>query len=154
MNPHGGAAAQAEGGDPISGTVALGDEVDASAVSKSDILFIMARKSQGGGRAGGLVAVKKMGNLDAKSFPARFELSAGDAMMMGTPFAGPFIVYARLDKDGDPMTKTDEDLYATVPEPVENGTSDLKLNLEHGAPKTAPKPPAKSGAPASKPSGH
>ena len=144
--PPGASQPAAEGGAPISGTVGLADGLGPDAIQKSDVLYIMARASQGGGLAGPLVAVKKLSGLTAEGFPARFEVSQGNTMMQGVPFKGPFIVYARLDRDGDPMTKTADDLYATIPEPVDNGTTDLKLTLKKGEPKTAPAAPG-GGAP-------
>lgn len=158
-DPHAGLSIPT-GGAPVTGVLELGSEVAKGSVKAEDTLFIMARQSQGGGRAGGLVAVKRMSGLTAASFPARFELGQGDVMVQGTAFRGPFIVYARLDRDGDPMTRTDEDLYATVADPVDNGAQDLKLVLKPGEPKTLPAPPAPaqpaapSSKPSSRPSGH
>lgn len=132
-----------DAGKPFSGTIEVEEGVE---IAASDVLFVMARKSQGGGMAGQLVAVKRMTGLERGSFPARFELSGTDTMVKGTPFMGPFIVYARLDRDGDPMTKTEDDLYAAITEPVANGAADLKMVLKKGAPKTVPSAPA-HGAP-------
>lgn len=144
-------------GDPLSGTIALADDVK-SDVKASDTLYIMARTHQGGGLAGRLVAVKRMSGLEPDGFPARFELSSADTMVAGVPFKGPFVIYARLDRDGDPMTKTEADLYAALSEPAANGAKDLKLVLKKGMPKTlsAPRGPAPtpSSAPASAPAGH
>ncbi|MEL6183314.1 MAG: hypothetical protein AAFU79_01725 [Myxococcota bacterium] len=141
-------------GEPLTGTVKLAEGLSADAVKATDTLYIMARQSQGGGLAGRLVAVKRMTGLEGKSFPARFEIGPKDTMMAGVPFAGPFIVYARLDRDGDPMTKTEEDLYATIVTPVNPGATDLELELKAGMPKTVDAPPpgaAPSSAPASQP---
>jgi cytochrome c-type biogenesis protein CcmH len=57
-------------------------------------LYVIARKA--GTRD--IVAVKR---VDAPSFPAAFELSAGDAMVPGSAFTGPFDLTARLSKSGD-----------------------------------------------------
>lgn len=138
------ATAPVAGGEPITGTLQLDASVDPSSIKPTDILFIMARKSTGGDQPGPLVAVKK---LDKPDFPARFEIGAGNVMMKGVPFQGPFVVYARLDRDGDPMTKKADDLYAKVEEPVPNGASNLSLVLKRGhGPASAP-----SSAPTSKP---
>lgn len=132
---------------PLSGTIALDPSLGKDAVRSEDILFIMARKSQDGGRAGQLIAVKKLTGLSFDALPAQFEIGPENTMMQGVPFEGPFVVYARLDRDGDPMTKTDEDLYASVPSAVSNGAQNLQMTLTKGSPKTAPTP-----APASQPS--
>ena len=87
----------------------------------------MARESQGGGRAGRLVAVQRHGKV---TFPKRYELSAKDAMMPGVPFTGPFVVYARLDRDGDPMTKGQGDLYGAIEKPVQSGDEEAHIVLK------------------------
>lgn len=136
-NPHGGMGAThgqpgaqaAPSGAPVSGVIKLGE---GGAVGASDVLFVMARKDSA---TGPLVAVKRIPGLSADKFPLRFELGASDVMMQGIPFAGPFHVYARLDKDGDPMTKTPADLYADASAPVDNGAKDLELALTKQAAK-------------------
>ena len=112
--------------EPVTGLIKLADGVTASAVKPTDVLFIMARESQGGGKAGRLVAVQRHGQIE---FPKRYELSSKDAMMPGIPFKGPFVIYARLDRDGDPMTKGAEDLYGAVNGEVTSGQQDVHIVL-------------------------
>ena len=125
--------------NPVSGLVKLGEGIDASVVKASDVLFIMARESQGGGKAGRLVAVQRHGQL---SFPKRYELSGKDAMVPGVPFKGPFVVYARLDRDGDPMTKGEDDLYGAVTGDVLAGADGAHIVLK----KKSDAPPPKAAA--------
>lgn len=74
----------------IAGTIALSPKLT---VGPSDVLYVMAKK----GKA--TLAVRR---VDKPSFPFTFEISAGDAMMMGGgSFEGPVDVVARLSRTGD-----------------------------------------------------
>ena len=141
------------GTTPISGLIGLASDMSPDSVKTSDVLFVMARASVDG-RPGPLVAVKRIGGLDASRFPVRFELTEGDVMMTGVPFSGPFVVYARLDRDGDAMSKTPDDLYATYEGLAQNGDQNLKLTLKKAAqrPSAAPtsQPASAPAAPASR----
>lgn len=143
-NPHGdGVPTQVGGGAPITGLIKLDEGLGPDAIRPTDVLFIMARESQGNGNFGRLVAVKRVAPVE---LPARYELTAQDVMVVGTPFTGPFIVMARLDRDGDPMTRGEDDLYAHLVDPVNPGQEGVHLTLKKGAPKTI-------GAPAHGPHG-
>ena len=128
---------------PLSGLVKLDEGLSVDDIKPTDVLFIMARQSLGG-RPGMLVAVVRYGNVE---FPKRYEISQGNVMMTDIPFSGPFRIDARLDRDGDPMTKTADDLYASFDGDVLNGQEGVHLVLKKGA----PPPPAQLQAP---PSGH
>ncbi len=80
-------------------------DVAAGAKARSGILFIMARNPAGGPP----VAAKR---VMASSFPMTVELSAADSMM-GQPFPPSFRLEARLDSDGDAMTRVPTDPSAT-----------------------------------------
>ncbi len=127
-NPHGDAFAhKTPPGAPISGLVKLDDGISQSDVKPTDVLFIMVRESQGGGKFGRLVAVQRMGQVE---FPKRYEIGASDAMVPGIPFKGPFIVMGRLDRDGDPMTRKPDDLFGLVAKEVQAGDEGLELVLK------------------------
>ena len=117
--------AAAAGGDPVRGTLTL---AAGQAPKAGDVLFVMARKVTDSG-PGPLVAVIQARDVTADSFPYAYELGPQNVMMQGVPFAGPFRVYARLDRDGDPMTKTAEDLYAEAEGAIDNGAEGLDLVL-------------------------
>ena len=68
-------------------------------VSKG-VLFIIAKRASGGGPP---VAVKK---IDNPKFPLQFELGSKD-MMMGGAWPEAVILSARIDLDGNAMTKDD-----------------------------------------------
>jgi hypothetical protein len=141
-------------GAPFTGLVKLDEGLSEADVKATDVLFVMARESQGNNLAGRLMAVKRLGPVQ---LPLRYEIGASDVMVPGLPFTGPFIVTARLDRDGDPMTRGEDDLYATFATPVTAGQEGVHLLLKKGAPKTMPAPagvqapPAAPIAPASQP---
>jgi hypothetical protein len=64
-----------------------------------------------------------------ESFPANFEIGPADAMMTGRPFSGPIRISARLDSDGDPMTRSPGDLSAEVSEALKPGARGVELIL-------------------------
>lgn len=137
-------------GKPFSGLVKLGEGVTEADLKPSDVLFIMARESQGQGLAGSLVAVQRQMNV---KFPLRYEMTAKDLMMPAVPFAGPFIVHARLDRDGDPMTRDENDLYGSFAGEVNNGDEGVHMTLvKKTKDQIELKAPAGS-APASQPAG-
>ncbi len=136
-NPHEGFD-KSPPGTPFTGLVKLAEGVTEADLKPTDVLFIMARESQGKGLAGRLVAVKRLGQ---SKYPLRYEISAKDVMVPGIPFKGPFIVMARLDRDGDPMSRGKDDLYATFTTPVMAGQEGVHLVLKKGAPKTMKAPP-------------
>ena len=43
-----------------------------------------------------------------------FELSSKQVMVAGTPFAGPMQITARVDKDGEAMTRKEGDVEGTA----------------------------------------
>ena len=55
-------------------------------------------------------------------------MSAANAMVPGTPFAGPFTITARYSQSGDAMDKSGPE--GTVSKPVAVGTSNLKIELK------------------------
>jgi cytochrome c-type biogenesis protein CcmH len=86
------------------------------------IVFVTVRES---GAAGGPpVAVKR---LPASSFPLRFAIGPGDSMM-GQPLPARARLEARVDSDGDPMTRDASDPSARLDD-VATGSSGLRLVL-------------------------
>lgn len=95
-------------------------DLDASAKQRSGIVFVIARNPAGGPP----VAVKR---VVATSFPMNVDLTSADSMM-GQTLPATFRVEARLDADGDPMTKPPTDPSAMV-ESVTPGAS-VRLALK------------------------
>jgi tetratricopeptide (TPR) repeat protein len=116
------------GGDRrIAGVV----EVDAAlkgAVAPGSIVFVTVRDSSFG--AGPPLAAKR---LPARGFPIRFEITGADSMM-GEALPESMLVEARLDPDGDPMTRSPTDPKARL-EDVKPGSTDLHLVLRPASPR-------------------
>jgi hypothetical protein len=112
-------APPAAGGAPISGRVVAGEGV---AAGGEGVLFVIAR-SAGGGPP---LAVKR---LPIGPFPLEFEIGPADVMMAGRPFAGSIALSARVDRDGDPLTRDPGDATATLPAAIEPGASGVELLL-------------------------
>jgi hypothetical protein len=113
-------AAPGPAGDPISGTIDLADGLSAPAGS---VLFIIARR----GDAGPPLAVKR---VMGASFPLEFELGPDDRMIQAMPFEGPFNVSARIDGDGNAMSRNPGDLQGALAAPVGPGDRGLDLLID------------------------
>jgi hypothetical protein len=122
--PAAAAADAVPSGDPVEGQIT----VDASLGDPgSGTIFIVVR-NQGMPNQGPPLAVKRI--ADPK-FPASFQISASDMMMPGIPFVGPFDIYARLDRDGNAMTKDPGDLVNSAPAAgVKAGSKDVQISLD------------------------
>jgi hypothetical protein len=94
----------------IAGQLKLSDKVK-DKVKAGDVIFLVARRKGEGGAPGPVVAVRK---LEAATFPMSFQLDSRDAMMAGTQVQGPLVLTARVDKDGDAMTKNPGDVTGTL----------------------------------------
>jgi tetratricopeptide (TPR) repeat protein len=112
--------ASAARGASVQGTVEL-DPSLAGSVAPGALVFVSAREA---GQSGGPpLAVKRL----PAAFPLRFELSEADAMMGGA-LPKSLRIDARVDSDGDPMTRDPADPSAHA-DPVALGTKDLRLVL-------------------------
>ncbi len=109
----------------ITGTVELraGNTPESS---KLATLYIVARAA--GVSHTPPLAVKR---VVAPTFPVSFSLSSSDVMMPDVAFEGPLDLSARLDRDGDPLTRESGEL-AGVHEnnPVQVGARDITIRLE------------------------
>lgn len=94
-------------------------------VKKGDTIFLIARRA--GGMPGPPLAVQR---LQAGDFPMAFSLSSRDAMVQGIPFEGDVSITARVDKDGDAMTRRKGDVFGQIAK-AKIGTQDLVLPLEN-----------------------
>jgi len=117
--PPPGAGASA-GAKELAGVIELPASL-ASRVAPAAIVFVTVRES---GAAGGPpVAVKRL----PASFPLRFAIGPGDSMM-GQPLPAHARVEARVDSDGDPLTRAANDPSARLDD-VAAGSSNLRLVL-------------------------
>jgi len=106
-------------GPSIRGTVVLGPGIRAPVTA---LLYIAARHK---GQGGPPIAVKRVPNA---TLPYEFTLSSADAMMAGSPFEGPVEITARLDQDGDPLSREPGDVQGVKPAAV--GDRGVKIVLD------------------------
>lgn len=74
------------------------------------MLFIIVRKDAGEGQKGMLMASKKLEVGGANMFPLDYEIGPENVMMGGSALEGQVRVEARLDQDGDAISKQPGDL--------------------------------------------
>lgn len=88
------------------------------------VLFVIARLP--GGVRGPPVLVKK---IPSPTFPIPFELTTADAMMPGMPIPEKLKIQARLDQDGDAISRTPGDLFGETQDLVDVGATDVTIAL-------------------------
>jgi len=115
------AASGAARADGLAGVIELPAAL-ASRVGPSAIVFVTVREA---GTTGGPPAAVK--RLPASSFPLRFAIGPGDSMM-GQPLPRRVRLEARVDSDGDPLTRAEGDPAARLDD-VPAGSSGLRLVL-------------------------
>ncbi|MDQ3282118.1 MAG: tetratricopeptide repeat protein [Acidobacteriota bacterium] len=104
------AAAPGPSAAPAGPAVRVSISLANGAPARGGVLFVIARNGTGGPP----VAVKR---VVATQFPMTVELTSADSMM-GQPLPPTFRVEARLDSDGDPLTKP-----ATDPSAMQEGVT-------------------------------
>ena len=96
-------------------------------VKPKGTLFLTARRiSDNPNVRGSLVAVKK---LPATTFPLEFSMSAADMPFQGGAFDGELTLTARIDQDGDPLSREKGDVHGTLPK-VQVGSKDVRLTID------------------------
>jgi hypothetical protein len=90
------------------------------------VLFIIARSGQANG--GPPLAVKK---IEHPAFPVTYSLGSDNVMMQGRAFSGKVIMTARLDKDGNPITRQPGDVTGEYKKnPVDVGSKNVDIVLD------------------------
>jgi hypothetical protein len=117
----GGADASASAA-PIEGTVSVPDHLRGS-LPDGAVLFLIARR----GAAGPPLAVQRIG---APSLPLRFSIGPADRMIPSIPFEGPLQLSARLDADGDAMSRKPGDLQGTAEGSFSPGARGVSIVLD------------------------
>lgn len=112
----------AEGGAPISGRVRLADDLGAAPPAGA-VLFIIARR----GDSGPPLAVKRVAD---PSLPLDFTIGPEDRMIQAMPFTGPLQLSARMDADGNAMSRAPGDLEGRVQAAVSPGDRGVDLVLD------------------------
>jgi hypothetical protein len=106
----------------IEGTLELAPDL-AGRVPPGAVLFVVARTAQ----SGPPLAVVRIGN---PSFPLRFSIGPGDRMIQSMPFAGDILLSARVDADGDAMTRSPGDLRGASGKPNAPGDRGVTLLID------------------------
>lgn len=108
----------------IAGRIEISGDL-AGAAPSAATLFVIARRS---GTAGGPpLAVLRVPNA---TLPLDFEIGPQNAMIQGMPFSGDIALTARLDSDGDAMTRAKGDLAGAVETPLRPGAAGVRLVLD------------------------
>jgi len=117
-------ATEASGADgpPIRGTVSVADEL-AGRVPPGAVLFLIARRGGGGPP----LAVER---TPSPRFPLEFSLGPEDRMIQTLPFAGEVQITARLDADGNAMSRQPGDLEGRAPTAVSPGATGVAVVLD------------------------
>lgn len=102
----------------LSGQVRLGAK---SKLPEKFFLFVSAKRITGGPP----LAVKREKQA---TLPYNFKLNQNDVMLPGAVLEGLVEITARIDQDGDPLSRQDGDLVGTVQAKV--GQKDLEIVLE------------------------
>jgi hypothetical protein len=117
--------AGAAGGDAaaIQGRIEVSPEL-ANALPDGGVLFVIARPQ--GARGGPPLAVLR---IPTPSFPLDFSIGPANVMIPSMRFAGAISLSARLDADGNAMTRGATDLSSPVAESLAPGESNVRLVL-------------------------
>jgi hypothetical protein len=116
-------AAAAPIAEPITGRIGISPEL-AAARPADGILFVIARPA--GARGGPPLAVVRIAD---PSFPLDFTIGPEHVMIPSMQFAGSISLSARLDADGNAMTRAAEDLSSPVAEGLAPGSTGVELVL-------------------------
>ncbi len=109
----------------IQGTISVDPKLKAKLDGRA-VLFIIARSANSSG--GPPLAVKK---VDRPVFPLSYSLGSENVMMPGVSFSGKVKISARLDKDGNPMTREAGNLMGEYKKnPVEVGSQKIDIVID------------------------
>jgi cytochrome c-type biogenesis protein CcmH len=107
---------------PIRGRIELSPEL-ADRIPAGAILFLIARR----GESGPPLAVQRIAE---PKLPLDFSIGPDDRMIQQMPFAGPLRLSARLDADGNAMTRLPGDLQGSAASEVEPGASGVAIVID------------------------
>jgi len=109
---------------PITGRIMVASKAEPPTGAQT-ALFIIARPAAPDGPP---VAVKK---IDRPTFPVAYSLGPENVMIRGRSFSGKLNISARLDRDGDPMTRDSGDLVGEYKNnPVEAGSKGVDIVID------------------------
>ena len=126
----GGGAPQQQAGGSIRGIIQLDPSLQGR-VPAGAVLFIIVRRDAGEGQRGTLIAATKADRISAASFPFPFVVTQRDAMM-GAPLLGSVRVCARIDADGDALSRDPGDLVGEASAAVEVNGEPVRFSITRG----------------------
>lgn len=112
----------------IAGTVNLAPGL-ATSVKPGSILYISVRQDAAAGVKGKLLAARRVPVTGAEMFPLAYQMTAADLMSPGADVSGALRVEARVDQDGDAMSRTPGDLAGRTPDVVKSGPDKVDVIL-------------------------
>ncbi len=107
----------------VSGVIQVAPSVAAN-VKPGDTIYVIARNAA----TGTAIAVVRL--TAPEKWPLAFSLSGSHTMQPGSGLFGKVKLEARVDKDGDAMTKNPGDVVGQVPDLVEVPASNVTLTLD------------------------
>ena len=107
----------------ISGELVLPEQLKKN-VAAGDVIFLIARNAA----TGQTIAVSKL--VAPATFPLPFSLSGAHVMFPGASLAGKVRLLARVDKDGDAMTKNPGDVVGEMGDLVLVPAKNVQLALD------------------------
>ena len=107
---------------PLHGTIRIAADL-AGRVPGSAVLFLIARTPGGGPPTAGR-------RIEAPRFPLEFAIGPDDRMIEALPFAGPFQLVARVDADGNAMTRNPGDLQGEAEGTYAPGARDIEILID------------------------
>jgi len=90
----------------------------------------MVRRDAGEGQRGMILAVDKIRLDGPDDFPLRYTLTGRHVMTPGTVLAGSVRISARVDQDGDALSKQPGDLTGTHPKAVDVNGDPVHFTLD------------------------
>ena len=115
-------------GGVIHGEITIKPEL-LSKIKTNSIMFVIVRRYAPKGQKGMMIAAIKVENIRADRFPLRYAVTPKDAMM-GAPLAGKVQVSARIDQDGDAISKQPGDLIGSAEKAVMVGVNPVKFTID------------------------
>jgi cytochrome c-type biogenesis protein CcmH len=106
----------------IEGTLELAPNLTGR-VPPGAVLFVIARNAE----SGPPLAVVRVAD---PRFPLRFSIGPDDRMIQSMPFAGEILISARVDADGDAMTRSPGDLRGASGIPNAPGDRGVTLLID------------------------
>ena len=116
-------ASQTSASAPIRGRIEIAPEL-ANEARDGSVLFLIARS---GAAAGPPLAVRR---YLSPSFPLEFEIGQENVMIPSMRFDGAIQLTARLDSDGNAMTRLPGDLQGATSTPLSPGAEGALLTLD------------------------